>query len=172
MKDKKKLIEGLVVFQRKKFMDHRGSLCEIHLEKIKKTLKYCVLSKSKKNVLRGFHFQKKKPIHQLVTCIEGSILDVVVDIRINSKTFGNFQSFVLTEKNKLSLYMPKGFAHAFLTLSNHSTVIYLNSQKFIKEKDSGFIWNDEFINYNWKIKNPILSEKDKKLKSFKKVFGC
>ena len=68
--------------------------------------------------------------------------------------------------------MPKGFAHAFLTLSNHSTVIYLNSQKFIKEKDSGFIWNDEFINYNWKIKNPILSEKDKKLKSFKKVFGC
>ena len=60
MKDKKKLIEGLAVFQRKKFLDHRGSLCEIHLEKIKKTLKYCVLSKSKKNVLRGFHFQKKK----------------------------------------------------------------------------------------------------------------
>lgn len=171
MKDKQKLLKGLKLFSRIKFNDQRGSLSEIHINKLNIDLKYCILSKSKKNVIRGFHFQKKKPISQLVTCIEGSILDVVVDIRKNSLTFGKFQSFVISEKNKLSLFMPKGFAHGYLTLSDQSTIIYLNSQKYIKQKDSGFIWNDKFINFNWKIKKPIISKKDKNLKSFKKVIG-
>lgn len=169
MKNKKKLLKGLKLFKRLNFNDQRGSLSEIHINKLNLNLKYCILSKSKKNVIRGFHFQKKKPISQLVTCIKGSILDVVVDIRKNSLTFGKFQSFVLSEKNNLSLFMPHGFAHGYLTLSDQSTMIYLNSQKYIKQKDSGFIWNDEFVNFNWKIKKPILSEKDKNLRLFKEV---
>ena len=67
--------------------------------------------------------------------------------------------------------MPQGFAHGYLTLSEKSTIIYLNSQKYIKKKDSGFIWNDKFIDFDWKIKNPIMSKKDKSLKSFKEVIG-
>lgn len=171
MKNKKKLLKGLKIFKRVKFNDLRGSLTEIHIKELSKKLKYCILSKSKKNVLRGFHFQKSKPICQLVTCINGTILDAVVDIRKNSPTFGKSQSFILSEKNNFSLFMPEGFAHGYLTLSDESTIIYLNSEKYIKQKDSGFIWNDKFINFDWKIKHPIMSKKDKNLKLFNEVIG-
>jgi dTDP-4-dehydrorhamnose 3,5-epimerase len=101
-----------------------------------------------------------------VTCIKGAVLDVVVDIRKESKTFGKYESFILSEKNSLSFFMATYFAHAFLTLEDNSVIIYNNEGNYIKKYDSGFIWNDSFVNFKWGIKKPILSDKDKNLKDF------
>ena len=139
MKKKKIILSGLLLFKRSKYNDRRGFLSEIcnenYFKEKKINLPFTILSSSKKNVIRGFHFQKKFPISQLVTCVKGSILDVVIDIRKKSKTFGKYQSFILSEKNNLSLFMSKGFAHGYLTLSNNSTVLYNNSERFKKRYD-------------------------------------
>jgi len=168
-------LSGLILVKRQKYFDKRGYLTEIlnsnsfFGDKVK--FKSSIISKSKKNVLRGFHYQKKKPISQIVTCIKGEILDVVVDIRQSSKTFGQYESVTLSEKNNLSFFMPEGFAHAFLTLSKGSIILYNNSEAYIKKFDSGFIWNDPFINFKWPIKDPILSQRDKNFKDFYSEFN-
>jgi dTDP-4-dehydrorhamnose 3,5-epimerase len=168
-------LSGLVLIERTKYFDKRGFLVEILNSKSffgnKIKFKNSIISKSYKNVLRGFHYQKKKPISQLVTCVKGEILDVVVDIRKSSKTFGQYESVILSEKNNLSFFIPKGFAHAFFSLSGDSVVIYNNSEDYIKKFDSGFIWNDSYVNFKWPIKNPILSERDKNLKDFISEFN-
>jgi dTDP-4-dehydrorhamnose 3,5-epimerase len=163
-------LKGLLLIKRPKYSDNRGYLTEVLNTKeffnSKINLNNTLITESKKNVLRGFHYQKKKPLNQLVTCIKGAILDVVVDIRKESKTFGKYESFVLSEKNNLSFFMNEGFAHAFLTLIDNSVLIYNYKGNYIKKYDSGFIWNDLFINFKWGIKRPILSDKDKNLKDF------
>jgi dTDP-4-dehydrorhamnose 3,5-epimerase len=168
-------LEGLVKIKRTKYFDNRGYLTEVLNSNLffnnKYKFKNSIISKSKKNVLRGFHYQKKKFICQIVTCVKGSVLDVVVDIRKESKTFGKYESAILSEKNNLSFFMEKGFAHAYLTLEDDTIVLYNTSENYIKNLDSGFIWNDDFINFNWKIKNPILSIRDKSSKSFSEEFN-
>ena len=175
LKSTKTYLNGLQIKQRKKFFDNRGYLSEILNSKIflknKFKIKNTLVTQSKKNVLRGFHYQKKKPIAHIVTCIKGSILDVVVDIRKDSETFGKYESFILSEKNNLTFYIPKGFAHGFLTLENNSIIIYHTSNEYIRELDSGFIWNDDFVNFRWPVKNPILSVKDKNLNNFISEFN-
>lgn len=96
---------------------------------------------------------------------------MVVDIRKNSETFGKYEFFILSEKNNLTFYIPKGFAHGFLTLENNSIIIYHTSNEYIKELDLGFIWNDNFVNFRWPVKNPILSVKDKNLNNFFSEFN-
>jgi dTDP-4-dehydrorhamnose 3,5-epimerase len=168
-------IPDLYLVKKEKYFDSRGYITEILNSKLflRKNfqIKNSIISKSNKNVLRGFHYQKKKPISQLVTCAKGEILDVVVDIRKSSKTFGQCESVILSEKNNLSFFIPKGFAHAFFTLSRDSVVIYINSEDYIKKFDSGFIWNDSYVNFKWPIKNPILSERDKNFKDFISEFN-
>lgn len=163
-------LKGLLLIKRKKYFDKRGYLSEIlntkNFFKNQINLNNTIITESKKNVLRGFHYQKKKPLIQLVTCIKGAVLDVVVDIRKESKTFGKYESFILSEKNSLSFFMTTYFAHAFLTLEDNSVIIYNNEGNYIKKYDSGFIWNDSFVNFKWGIKKPILSDKDKNLKDF------
>ncbi|MEA2054926.1 MAG: dTDP-4-dehydrorhamnose 3,5-epimerase [Candidatus Thermoplasmatota archaeon] len=127
-------------------------------------------SKSKYGVLRGLHFQKE-PYTQskLVRCIKGKIIDVAVDIRQNSPTFKKYASAELSEDNKLMLFIPKGFAHGFLVLSNEAEIIYKVDNVYAPDYESGLIWNDPDVNIQWPIDNPVLSKKDKKLPGLKEL---
>ncbi|MCZ4695924.1 dTDP-4-dehydrorhamnose 3,5-epimerase [Ancylomarina euxinus] len=124
-------------------------------------------SKSTKGVLRGLHFQKP-PYTQskLLRCIEGEILDVVVDLRQDSTTYKQSLSIVLSGENKKQIFVPKGFAHGFLVLSETATIAYKVDQYYAPDYDSGMAWNDEEINVDWGINADEiqLSEKDKGLK--------
>ena len=127
-------------------------------------------SKSKYSVLRGLHFQKNPyPQAKLIRCIRGEIFDVAVDLRINSVTFGKYISINLSEDNKYLLYIPRGFAHGFQVLSDEAEVIYKVDNIYAPEYEGGLIWNDPDVNIQWPIGNPMLSEKDLKLPTLKKL---
>ena len=120
-------------------------------------------SKSKYGVLRGLHFQYP-PFSQakIVRCIRGIIYDVAVDLRKDSPTFGQYVSAILSEYNRYMLYIPHGFAHGFLVLSEMAEVVYKVDNVYAPDYEGGVIWNDPDININWPIDNPIVSQKDKK----------
>lgn len=155
-------------FKMKKFKDKRGYFEEIYNEdEFRKKLKISFKSKlictsfSKKNVLRGFHYQQPRALDQIVYVKKGKILDVVVDLRKKSKFYGKYEKFVLSEFNQKMIYMPKGFAHAFYALEKENLLVYNMSGLFNKKFDRGIRWNDPVINFPWPSKNPILSKKDK-----------
>ena len=120
-------------------------------------------SKSTKGVLRGLHYQAK-PYAQakIVRCIKGRIYDIAVDIRPNSETFGQYVKVELTEENKHMLYIPLGFAHGFVALTDEVEILYKASGEYAPQADRGIIWNDKDINIDWNIDfEPLLSDKDK-----------
>ena len=128
------------------------------------------ISYSKKNVLRGLHYQKHPYVQaKLVYVLNGTIYDVVVDVRQDSKTFGKWYSVVLTSRDPALLYIPEGFAHGFAVLSEEATVMYLVNEFYNKEHDRGIRWDDPEINIKWPIKNPVLSEKDRKLPTLREA---
>jgi len=116
------------------------------------------------------HFQKE-PYAQskLIRCISGEILDVVVDIRKNSRTFGRHVMLKLSSEDKEMLYIPEGFAHGFLVLSDYAEIFYKVNRFYSRDHDSGIIWNDEDLGINWPVKNPILSQRDRNLPKFKDI---
>ncbi|WP_457569109.1 dTDP-4-dehydrorhamnose 3,5-epimerase [Desulfurobacterium sp.] len=121
-------------------------------------------SKSIKGVLRGLHYQAKPRMQgKLVRCIKGRIFDVAVDIRKGSPTFGKWVGFELSEENKFMLWIPEGFAHGFLTLSEEAEIVYkVSGSEYSPEHDRNIRWDDPDIGIKWPIQgNPILSEKDK-----------
>ncbi len=120
-------------------------------------------SKSTKGVLRGLHYQTApKGQAKLIQCIKGSIFDVAVDIRKESPSFGQWVGEILSEENKHILYIPEGFAHGFLVLSDIAEITYKVSNEYSKEHERGLLWNDPDINISWGIDyEPVLSEKDK-----------
>lgn len=124
-------------------------------------------SKSTKGVLRGLHFQKAPHAQaKLVRCSKGRIYDVAVDIRKGSSTFGKYVKVELSEENKRMLFIPEGFAHGFVALSDEVELLYKASGEYCPEADCGIIWNDSDINIDWNIDfEPILSEKDKAQKT-------
>ena len=124
-------------------------------------------SVSHKNVIRGLHFQHP-PYAQakLVRTIKGAVRDVVVDIRKQSPTYGQTFCIELTEDNFLMLYIPVGFAHGFSTLADHTIFAYKCSNFYHKESEDTIYWKDPYLNIDWKVENPILSEKDKTGKLF------
>ena len=129
-------------------------------------------SKSSAHVLRGLHFQKS-PYGQakLVRCSKGRIYDVAVDIRPKSETFGQYVKVELSEENKNMLFIPDGFAHGFVVLSDVAELLYKASGEYAPDADCGIIWNDKDINIDWEINfEPILSEKDKAQKTLKEIF--
>ena len=129
-------------------------------------------SKSSKGVLRGLHFQKP-PFQQakLVRCIEGKVLDVAVDIRKNSKTYGKHISVLLSGENKRQLFVPRGFAHGFLVLSDSATFAYKVDNTYAPDHDAGIRWNDKEFNIQWGMEDSevIVSEKDAELPFFSKL---
>jgi len=174
MKINKTFIEDLLIIEPQLFKDERGFFYESYnknnLDKIAKIVfVQDNVSKSKKGVIRGLHFQNP-PFEQykLVKCISGSILDVAVDLRKKSKTYGKYYSVELSSKNNKQLLVPKGFAHGFQVLSESAIVNYKVDNYYNPKFDSGIIWNDKNLLIDWKVDlKPILSLKDLKLMSFK-----
>jgi dTDP-4-dehydrorhamnose 3,5-epimerase len=119
-------------------------------------------SKSRKGVLRGLHYQLAPHSHgKLVRVIQGEVLDVAVDIRRSSITFGKYVSEILSAENKKQMWIPEGFAHGFLTLSDSSDFLYKTTDFYHPENERGILWNDKFLNIDWNLdSDPILSEKD------------
>jgi dTDP-4-dehydrorhamnose 3,5-epimerase len=126
----------------------------------------CFETRSRKNVIRGLHFQLEEPQAKLVRAIMGSIFDVVVDLRADSPTFGQWAGFDLSDENKQSLYIPQGFAHGFCVRSEAAIVAYKCVGRYLPEADSGIIWNDPDLSISWGIDDPIISERDKALMTF------
>ena len=153
MKIYKTKINGLIFIKTRFFNDNRGYFFESYNKKIyskigiKDNFVQSNFSLSKKNVLRGLHFQKNKPQGKLISVIKGDILDVVVDIRKNSKTYGKHASFLLSEKNGNQLWIPKNFAHGFLSLSNNTIVNYKCTDFYDPKDQHTIIWNDKEIEY-------------------------
>jgi len=150
------------------FYDDRGFFCERFKEKtlkdfgVKEHFIQDNFSRSKPNVLRGMHYQSDPAQSKLVTCITGSIQDVVVDLRTNQPTFGKYFSTVLSAENPQWLYVPTGFAHGFLVLSSEGAdVIYKVNAPYTPSSEASIAWNDSFLNIDWKCKNPILNSKDR-----------
>ena len=168
-------IEGLKLIKPAVFSDQRGYFTESYNQSdfsdLGITDKFVQdnRSLSAKGALRGMHFQKP-PFAQakLVLVISGSVLDVVVDIRKNSKTYGQHYSVVLSAENFLQLYIPEGFAHGFLTLEDNTIFLYKCSNYYSKQSEDGLLWNDPALAIPWGIAEPLLSDKDNKLTGFDK----
>lgn len=160
-------LDGLIVLQSNVFRDDRGLFIKTYHKKIFEEngleidFRESFFSISKKNVIRGMHFQLPPDDHvKLVYCAYGKVLDVVVDIRNNSPTYGKFFFVELTEDNGNILYIPKGFAHGFKSLTDNSVVVYMTTKEYSPENDTGIRWDS--FGFNWQVDNPILSERDKK----------
>jgi len=127
------------------------------------------ISKSSYGVLRGLHLQKGEHAQaKLVSCLEGKVFDVAVDLRTDSPTFGKWFGIELTPENKLQLYVPRGFGHGFSVLSETAVFAYKCDNFYNKESEGGVLWNDEDININWQLplEDVILSDKDAVLTKF------
>lgn len=174
-------IEGLIIIEPQIFKDSRGCFFESWNAKKFKQLGISEdfvqdnQSVSSKGVLRGLHFQNP-PYAQakLVRVIEGSVLDVAVDLRKNSPTYGKHVSVILSEQNNKSFFIPKGFAHGFLSLEDNTVFNYKCSDYYNKESEGSLLWNDEDLKIDWQIDNPLVSEKDLQadlFKNFKSKFN-
>ncbi len=171
MKIKKTQFKDLLIIENQKFTDNRGEFRELLVEKkIKKRFIFNVISISKKNVIRGLHYQLNKPQGKFISVLKGEILDVVVDLRKKSKTFGKQFKTILSEKNCRSIFIPEGFAHGFSCFGKENIVIYSCTNYRNPSGERGILWNDKTLNINWRIKSPIISEKDKKNLNFKDQF--
>ena len=168
MKVIKTKLKGLYILKGKAFYDKRGFLREVFKKKIiKKNLIFSILSKSKMNVLRGLHMQIKNPQDKYISVLKGKILDVAVDMRKKSKTYGKHHKVILSDKNCKSFFIPKGFAHGFWGLEKENIVLYSCTNYRNKQSEMTISWNDKTLNIKWSIKKPILSKKDQKGISFK-----
>jgi dTDP-4-dehydrorhamnose 3,5-epimerase len=167
-------LSGAVVIQPKVFTDTRGYFFESYSKEVffKNNISDEFVqdneSLSQKGVLRGLHFQN--PPHaqaKLVRVICGSVLDVAVDLREKSPTYGKYFSVVLSASNKTMLYIPVGFAHGFLVLEDNTIFSYKCSRTYNKESEQGILWCDADLNIEWGIREPILSEKDRNAQKFR-----
>lgn len=162
MKLIKTKIKDLYIVKTKIYKDQRGFFKEIEKNKIiKQKFIFDCFSYSKKNTLRGLHLQKKKSQAKIITVVHGEILDVVVDLRKNSKTYGKHFAIRIDDKSDFSLLIPQNFAHGFLCLSKDCAVYYKCTNYRDKNSETTIKWNDEKLNIKWPIKRPILSKKDK-----------
>tara|TARA_B100000401_G_C52691479_1_gene664679 strand:- start:36 stop:548 length:513 start_codon:yes stop_codon:yes gene_type:complete len=162
MKIIKTKIKGLVLLSTNIYKDRRGFFKEVEKEKIlKKKFVFDCFSYSKKNTLRGLHLQTKNSQAKIVTVVQGKILDVVVDLRKKSKTYGNYFSIRISQDSNFSIYIPENFAHGFLCLSKECAVYYKCTKYRDKNSETTIKWNDNKLNIKWPIRRPILSEKDK-----------
>ena len=154
---------GLKVIQSKIHKDSRGFFKEDYKKKffMSKKLIFGCASSSKKNVIRGLHLQTQFSQEKYVSVLKGSIFDVVVDLRKNSKTFGKHFKIVLSDDNAKSLFIPAGFAHGFLGLKKENIIYYYCTNYRSAKHEIGLLWNDKVLKIKWPTKKPIISNKDK-----------
>lgn len=168
-------IQGLLIIQPSVFTDDRGYFFEAYNEQhfqelgIKTSFVQDNISKSKKGVLRGLHFQNP-PYAQgkMVQVLQGAVLDVAVDLRSNSPTYGKHFSLQLSEENKTLLYIPEGFAHGFVVLEDNTIFSYKCTNYYHKDSESSIFWNDKDLNIDWGINDPLISKKDQEAPAFDK----
>lgn len=176
MEIKKTRFDDLFLIKHDRYFDERGAFCVINMSNILSDVisykfSFCQdnVVHSKKMVLRGLHFQKF-PYDQskLVSVINGKILDIAVDIRKNSPTFGNYFSHELSCNDDTSIFIPRGFAHGYLTLEDNTIIHYKVDNYYEPSSEVGINFNDPFLNINWKVEldNLIISEKDLNHKNF------
>ncbi|CUU48149.1 dTDP-4-dehydrorhamnose 3,5-epimerase [Clostridium beijerinckii] len=163
-------ISGVYVIEPKIFGDNRGYFMETynrkHFEEVGLNMNFVQdnESRSTKGVLRGLHFQKRHSQGKLIRVSKGEVFDVAVDLRNGSKTYGKWEGIILSEENKKLFYIPEGFAHGFLVLSDEAIFNYKCTDFYAPKYEEGIKWNDPNINIAWpldKVNNVILSEKDK-----------
>lgn len=169
-------IDDLIIIEPEVYSDERGYFMEAYNYADLKEIGINDVfvqdnqSKSKRDVLRGLHFQNEFPQSKLVRVISGEVFDVAVDLRNESKTFGKWFGILLSEKNKKQLYIPKGFAHGFLVLSEKAEFFYKVSDYYHPNDDFGIIWNDSDLSIEWPIKDSrkaIVNSKDNMNMTFK-----
>ena len=174
MKVIKTKFKDLIIIQKKYFKDSRGYFLELYKNKIiKKNFPFTCISLSKKNVIRGLHLQTKNAQGKYISVLKGRVLDVVVDLRKNSKTFGEHFKIILSEKNSKSLFIPEGFAHGFCGLEKENYLLYSCTNYRNKNAEVGIKWNDKDLKIKWPVMKPIVSTKDKRnltFKEFKRKF--
>ena len=172
----KTTIEGIYIIEPAIYGDERGYFMEtyneddFHQAGLTMTFVQDNESKSTKGVLRGLHFQTEHAQGKLVRVMSGEVFDVAVDLRKGSKTFGKWEGVVLSGENKKQFYIPEGFAHGFLVLSEEAVFNYKCTDFYAPKYDAGLLWNDEEIGIEWPLEgidNILLSEKDKKQKKLK-----
>lgn len=171
----KTILPGVMIIQVAVFGDNRGFFKEtfqaqrykeagIHHQFIQDNH-----SRSQHGVLRGLHLQKSYPQGKLVSCSQGAIYDVAVDLNPKSETFGNYVGIELSDSNHKQLWIPPGYAHGFCVLSKTADLQYKCTEYYHPEDEGGLIWNDEDVAIDWPIKSPILSQKDMKLPTLKQI---
>ena len=168
MKIIKTKIKDLILLKTDVHKDNRGFFKEVEKNRIlKKKFVFDCFSYSKKNTLRGLHLQTSKSQAKIITVVQGKILDVVVDLRKKSKTFGKYFAVEISQNSNFSLFIPENFAHGFLCLSKNCGVYYKCSNYRDKKSETTIKWNDKSLNIKWPVKKPILSKKDKMGLNFK-----
>ena len=167
-------IKGVFIIEPDVYEDDRGFFMEtFHIERYRKLLGMNLdfvqdnISRSSRNVLRGMHFQRNYPQGKIVKASRGEILDVIVDLRKDSPTYGTWESFKLSEQNKLQVWIPPGFAHGFLVMSDSADFEYKCTEYYHPEDQNCLMWNDPEVAIDWPINDPILSENDKRGLSLK-----
>ncbi|WP_335965903.1 dTDP-4-dehydrorhamnose 3,5-epimerase [Galbibacter sp. PAP.153] len=180
MKIKETKLKGCFVIEPQVFYDDRGYFYEsFHQKKFEQVIGEAInfvqdnQSFSRKGVLRGIHFQKGEYAQaKLVRVLQGKVLDVVVDLRKDSETFGQYETIELSADNKKQLFVPRGFGHGFITLSETSEFAYKCDAPYHKESEGGIVFNDKTLKINWKFPKSeiIVSEKDKELPPLEEPF--
>lgn len=168
-------VKDVLIISRSKFADERGFVSEMfRLPKIERHLKKQLRLEqgnhtyTKKDVIRGLHIA---PFEKIVTCVKGSVQQVIVDCRAKSPTFGKYASVNMGEENLITVYVPSGCANGFLTLSEESLYIYNFSSEWMAGVEKGLLWNDQQIGIEWQTTNPIISEKDENNPTFMDLFA-
>ena len=168
MKFTEQKLEGVYLIEPEPHKDERGMLrrhfCqrEFKNHKLMKDIRQTNVSENnKKHTLRGFHFQYPPyGENKVISCIRGSIFDIVMDLREESETYLQWQHFELTEENRLSIYVPIGCANAYITLSDNTWILYYHSEFYMPGDEGGIRYNDPFFKFHWPVEPEVISEKD------------
>ena len=170
-------LKDCVIIEPKVFGDHRGFFLETFQAERYREMAGITLpfvqdnhSRSAKGVLRGLHFQKTKPQGKLVRVVSGEVYDVAVDIRQDSPSFGQWEGVLLSEENKRQFWVPPGFAHGFVVLSDTADFEYKCTDYYDPGDEGSLIWNDPVLAITWPLNNPTLSDKDSKAPTFAELF--
>ena len=178
MRLQKLSLEGLILIEPLRFLDERGLFMERYQQKRYSDAGVSIPFVqdnevfSKKNVLRGLHYQRSPGQAKLISVVRGSIWDVAVDLRPGSPTFGNWEAVELSDKNGLQLFIPVGFAHGYCVLGEEAIVTYKLSAPYDPKEERTIRWDDSTLAINWPIKHPVLSQRDLLGNSFKESVLC
>jgi dTDP-4-dehydrorhamnose 3,5-epimerase len=165
MKNNINKFKDVFLIKNKFIKDNRGFFLKLNKNNNYKNIQQCFSFNKKKFTLRGLHFQKEPNQEiKIITCLHGSIFDVVVNVNKKSSNYLKWRSFNLNDKNKYSLYIGKDYAHGFMTLKNNSIVSYQIIGKYISKQQKGLLWNDKKINIKWPHNPKVISFRDKKFK--------